>query len=67
MHTRSRQRMSPPRRALQPRSLTRRTLRCQVLGGLTAPAQCSTMLVHNTSSLLCSTSLCRAHHCCMAS
>ena len=56
MHTQFHQRMSPPRRILQPRNLMRRTLRCQVPGSSTDPAQCSTMLVHNTSRLLCSTS-----------
>ena len=53
MHTPSHQRMSRPRRALQPRSLTWRTLRCRVPGGLTDPAQSSMMSVHNTSRPLC--------------
>ena len=59
MHIRSHQRMSRPRRAMRRRSLTRRTLRCQAPGGLTDPAQSSTMSVRNTSRLLCSASFCR--------
>ena len=65
IYTRSHQRMSPPRPALQPRALKGRILCYRAPGALIEPAQSFTMLVHDTFRPLCSAGLLRALLCCM--